>query len=92
MTATPNRFDGAEPIKRQPSSGLSILVVGGGIAGLGFAIEAYRKGHNIRVIDRRPNFDDYGRRENVSCFSALFAAKNIIQVILSVLGTLFCPP
>lgn len=61
MTATSNRFDGVKPIERQPPSGLSVLVVGGGIAGLGFAIEAYRKGHETRIIDRRPNFDDYGR-------------------------------
>ncbi|KAB2571165.1 Asperlicin C monooxygenase [Lasiodiplodia theobromae] len=46
--------------KRYPSSGLSALVIGGGIAGLSFAIEAYRKGHDVRIVDRRPNFDDYG--------------------------------
>lgn len=67
MAATPNKFGNAKPIKRQPSSGLSILVVGGGIAGLGFAIEAYRKGHDIRIIDRRPNFDDYGRLGKSLC-------------------------
>lgn len=61
MNGTPNRFDGVKPIDRKPLSGLSVLVVGGGIAGLGFAIEAYRKGHETRIIDRRPNFDDYGR-------------------------------
>lgn len=61
MAAIPNKFANAKPIERKPSSGLSILVVGGGIAGLGFAIEAYRKGHEVRIIDRRPNFDDYGR-------------------------------
>lgn len=61
MTATSNRFDGVKPIERQSPSGLSVLVVGGGIAGLGFAIEAYRKGHETRIIDRRPDFDDYGR-------------------------------
>ncbi|TDZ36116.1 FAD-dependent monooxygenase fsr3 [Colletotrichum spinosum] len=60
MGSLANRFNGAEPIKREASSGLSILVVGGGIAGLGFAIEAYRKGHDVRIIDRRPDFDDYG--------------------------------
>lgn len=49
-------------IKRYPSSGLSALVIGGGIAGLSFAIEAYRKGHDVRIVDRRPNFDDYGKR------------------------------
>ncbi|KAL5047365.1 hypothetical protein BDW71DRAFT_206491 [Aspergillus fruticulosus] len=41
-------------MQRDPDTGLSILVVGGGIAGLSFAIEAYRKGHNVRVIERRP--------------------------------------
>ncbi|KAK2615581.1 hypothetical protein N8I77_002327 [Diaporthe amygdali] len=60
MAATPNKFISVEPIERKPSSGISILVVGGGIAGLGFAIEAYRKGHDIRIVDRRPHFDDYG--------------------------------
>lgn len=67
MAETPNKFANAKPIERQPSSGLSILVVGGGIAGLGFAIEAYRKGHDIRIIDRRPNFDDYGRLREYFC-------------------------
>ncbi|GKT68688.1 FAD binding domain protein [Colletotrichum tofieldiae] len=60
MSTLQNRFDSAEPMQRETSSGLSILVVGGGIAGLGFAIEGYRKGHNVRIIDRRPNFEDYG--------------------------------
>ncbi|KAF5515166.1 FAD-dependent monooxygenase fsr3 [Colletotrichum siamense] len=60
MGSLTNRFASADIIRREPSSGLSILVVGGGIAGLGFAIEGYRKGHDIRIIDRRPNFDDYG--------------------------------
>lgn len=92
MTATQNVFDGAEPIKRHPSSGLSILVVGGGIAGLGFAIEAYRKGHGVRIIDRRPNFNDYGRLKQFSGSSILYEAKSIHQVTLSVLATLSCPP
>ncbi|KAJ4191259.1 hypothetical protein NW767_011055 [Fusarium falciforme] len=60
MVAVPNTFNNVGPIKRYPSSGLSILIVGGGIAGLGMAIEGYRKGHDVRVIDRRPNFEDYG--------------------------------
>ncbi|KAL4977068.1 hypothetical protein BDW66DRAFT_133317 [Aspergillus desertorum] len=41
-------------MQRDPDTGLSILVVGGGIAGLSFAIEAHRKGHNVRVIERHP--------------------------------------
>ncbi|CAG9992203.1 unnamed protein product [Clonostachys byssicola] len=49
-----------EPMNRYPDSGLSLLIVGGGIAGLAFAIEAHRKGHSVRVIERRPSFDDFG--------------------------------
>ncbi|USP80377.1 UbiH, 2-polyprenyl-6-methoxyphenol hydroxylase and related FAD-dependent oxidoreductase [Curvularia clavata] len=46
--------------ERSPATNISILVVGGGIGGLCFAIEAYRKGHNVRVIERRPGLDDLG--------------------------------
>jgi heterodisulfide reductase subunit A-like polyferredoxin len=49
-------------MKRYPSSGLTILVVGGGIAGLSFAIEAYRKGHDVKILERRPDFKDYGMK------------------------------
>lgn len=68
MVTVPNTFNNAEPIQRYPSSGLSILIVGGGIAGLGMAIEGYRKGHDVRVIDRRPNFEDYGTTAISSAF------------------------
>ncbi|GCB20109.1 3-hydroxybenzoate 6-hydroxylase 1 [Aspergillus awamori] len=40
-------------MEREQDSGISILVVGGGIAGLTFAIEAHRKGHNVQIIERR---------------------------------------
>ncbi|KAF4231529.1 hypothetical protein CNMCM8980_005233 [Aspergillus fumigatiaffinis] len=40
-------------MQRERDTGISILVVGGGIAGLTFAIEAHRKGHNVQVIERR---------------------------------------
>lgn len=54
--------DTVEPasMTRYPPSGLSILIVGGGIGGLSFAIEAYRKGHSVRVIERRPDYTDAG--------------------------------
>ncbi|KAF9869922.1 FAD binding domain protein [Colletotrichum karsti] len=47
-------------MKRYPSTGISAIVVGGGIAGLTFAIEAHRKGHDVRILDRRPFFDELG--------------------------------
>ncbi|CAG9981058.1 unnamed protein product [Clonostachys byssicola] len=45
---------------QNPSLGLSALVVGGGIAGLIFAIEATRKGIACRIIERRPHFAESG--------------------------------
>ncbi|KAL1632475.1 hypothetical protein SLS56_003553 [Neofusicoccum ribis] len=47
-------------MQQSPDSGISVLVVGGGLAGLATAIESYRKGHQVRVVDRRPNFNDFG--------------------------------
>jgi monoamine oxidase len=46
-------LDKSTIMDRYPSSGLSILIVGGGIGGLTFAIEAYRKGHEVRVLEKR---------------------------------------
>lgn len=43
---------------------ISILIVGGGIAGLSFAIEAHRKGHNVRVIERRPPGENTGKNRS----------------------------
>ncbi|KXG46427.1 Monooxygenase, FAD-binding [Penicillium griseofulvum] len=47
-------------MERDQNTGISILVVGGGIAGLTFAIEAHRKGHNVRIIERRPDAETFG--------------------------------
>lgn len=40
-------------MERNTDTGISVLVVGGGIAGLTFAIEAHRKGLTVQVIERR---------------------------------------
>lgn len=41
-------------MEREPATGISVLVVGAGIGGLTFAIEAYRRGNDVRVIERSP--------------------------------------
>ncbi|KAF7627748.1 FAD binding domain protein [Aspergillus flavus] len=58
-----------------PPSGLSILIAGGGIGGLTFAIEAYRKGHDVRLIEKRANFDGYGDLLLIEC-NALHSIKH----------------
>ncbi|KAJ0115630.1 FAD-dependent monooxygenase fsr3 [Diaporthe amygdali] len=47
-------------MERLPDSGLSVLVVGAGIAGLAFSIEAYRQGHTVKVLEKRAAPGDYG--------------------------------
>lgn len=47
-------------METSPSSGISILICGGGLAGLACAIESYRKGHKVRVLEWRPDFNEHG--------------------------------
>lgn len=47
-------------MERYPSSGLDVLVVGGGLGGLTFAIEAHRKGHCVRILEKMPGFEGFG--------------------------------
>ncbi|KAF3760042.1 FAD/NAD(P)-binding domain-containing protein [Cryphonectria parasitica EP155] len=46
---------------RAAPTGISILIVGGGIAGLTLAIEALRQGHTVlSVLERHSHFDEIG--------------------------------
>lgn len=47
-------FENISNIPRHPLTGISVLIVGAGPAGLYSALECWRKGHNPRVIDRAP--------------------------------------
>ncbi|CAN9232673.1 unnamed protein product [Alternaria alternata] len=47
-------------MERDRETGISILVIGAGIAGLSFAIESHRKGHNIRIVERRSSQESAG--------------------------------
>jgi len=49
-------------MERAEDTGISILVVGGGIAGLTFAIEAHRKGHNVQIVERRLRGETAGKK------------------------------
>ncbi|KAB8229457.1 FAD-dependent oxidoreductase [Aspergillus alliaceus] len=65
----------ASTIRNQyPLTGLSILIAGGGIGGLTFAIEGYRKGHDVCIIEKRPNFQGYGDLLLIEC-NALHSIK-----------------
>ena len=44
-----------------PPSGMDVLVVGTGLAGLTAAIECIRKGHNVRVLERASAINTLGK-------------------------------
>ncbi|KAF9641112.1 hypothetical protein BFW01_g471 [Lasiodiplodia theobromae] len=52
-------------METSPSSGISILISGGGLAGLACAIESHRKGHKVRVLEGRPDFNEHGGMINI---------------------------
>lgn len=48
-------------VHRLPPTGISILIVGGGIGGLTLANEAWRQGHDVRVLERSARLDVVGK-------------------------------
>ena len=46
---------------RCSETGLDILIVGGGIGGLMCALECWRKGHSVRVLERSKEENQLGK-------------------------------
>lgn len=44
-------------VARLQPSGISVLVVGAGVGGITAAMECWRKGHDVRIIERAPGPD-----------------------------------
>jgi len=49
-----------KPLGSYPPSGIDVLVVGTGLAGLTAAIECIRKGHTVRVLERNATINTAG--------------------------------
>lgn len=43
-----------------PNTGIDVLIVGTGLAGLTAALECTRKGHNVRVLERNSTINTAG--------------------------------
>lgn len=50
----------SKPVGSYPPSGLNVLVVGTGLAGLTASIECIRKGHNVQVLERNASINTAG--------------------------------
>ena len=49
-----------KPVGSYPSSGIEVLIVGTGLAGLSASIECIRKGHKVKVLERNANINTSG--------------------------------
>jgi UDP-N-acetylmuramoylalanine-D-glutamate ligase len=72
----PGEGSGSEdPQDRYPNTGISILIVGGGVAGLYLALECVRQGHNPTVIESKLDDDDAqpdGKSQQVVIITLVF--------------------
>ncbi|KAH7120988.1 hypothetical protein B0J11DRAFT_589838 [Dendryphion nanum] len=50
----------SRPVGSYPPTGIDVLIVGTGLAGLVAAIECVRKGHNVRVLERNASINTAG--------------------------------
>ena len=64
-------FTAALQLKRSPSTGIDVLVAGGGLGGMFAAINCYRKGHNVKILESAKGYDNNGSlsRLNISRLS-----------------------
>jgi alkyl hydroperoxide reductase subunit AhpF len=51
----------SKPVGSYPPSGIDVLVVGTGLAGLTASIECVRKGHNVKVLERNVTINTAGK-------------------------------
>lgn len=47
-------------VHRMPRTGISILVVGAGVGGLFMALEGWRQGHDVRVLEKAHSLELIG--------------------------------
>lgn len=51
----------SKPVGSYPDSGIDVLIVGTGLAGLTAAIECHRKGHRVQVLERHTEISTMGK-------------------------------
>ncbi len=59
-------FANCAPPQCFPPTGIEILVVGAGLGGLVAAIELFRQGHTVRVIESKADIEELGNNGPLS--------------------------
>ena len=47
-------------LKRAELSGIDVVIVGAGLGGMFAAIECYRQGHNVKMVEYKPAIEGLG--------------------------------
>ena len=55
----------SKPVGSYERSGIDVLIVGTGLAGLVAALECTRKGHNVRVLERNADINTAGESSDI---------------------------
>lgn len=71
---------------RWPRSGISILIVGAGTAGLFAALECWRKGHDVRVLEKAPEPYSAGKHRHIQSKIVLRISQRSNQVTVTQLA------
>ena len=51
----------SKPVGSYPPTGIDVLIVGTGLAGLTAAMECVRKGHSVRILERSATISTAGK-------------------------------
>ena len=63
-------FRPASQLKRYPPTGIDVLIAGGGLGGMFAALNCYRKGHNVRVLESAKGYDNNGTAPTLKTMTA----------------------
>jgi 2-polyprenyl-6-methoxyphenol hydroxylase-like FAD-dependent oxidoreductase len=55
----------SKPVGSYEPTGIDVLIVGTGLAGLVAALECTRKGHNVRVLERNADINTAGKKASM---------------------------
>ena len=53
-------FEKIHQVPRKPLSGVEVLIVGGGLGGLFAAVEFFKKGNDVMVLESKPEIEGIG--------------------------------
>lgn len=69
MTNTSINLTSMPDVQRRPDTGITAVIVGGGVGGIMTALECWRKGIQVRIFERSLKPETEGKRDLVLAYS-----------------------